>query len=391
MLILVIGILTVPIIMAYQVYMVQLTLSNTRGHFATIQNAINNYVVLNNRYPVPASLIAVEGDPAYGMEGSISPPSCAAATWKTTTGMCLSPNGNVLVGTVPFQALQLNPRDTLDYWGQRIVYAVSMQQISSATYLSSGGGQINAKYWNRATPATPVVDDVRDGTGAVAGHDMILISFGNNGNGAFGANGVEGAPCDTTLTEGLNCQFTHEYFLYSYSGYTARSLAPNTQYYDDITNLQTDVPVDTWIRNRPTPDYLITSANRVGVNTKDPQEHLHVVGDVKALDKIRSDQLCDDAGQCFNPEIIAGTLSQMDCIAQATATLNPPAADAGPPVTKLANSRVDCGTAVTSASTPILTGNTALVFPASIARVACTGGTLMAGINAAGAPICLTP
>jgi hypothetical protein len=352
---------------------------------------VNDFVALNNRYPLPASFTRPVNDPANGTEGIVAPPSCDTPSWVTSEGMCLSPNGDVLVGAVPFQVLGLRDEDALDFWNQKIVYAVTLAQTDPATYQPDDGGRIFALEYSISAAGVKSIVDVMDTSGPPTplNYDMILLSLGNEGRGAFTREGVAVMPCDTTLAEAQNCDFTHQFLLDRSTGLPSvgsRSYADNAEYYDDITSPQTTVPGDQWRRNRVVGNFVVGSAARVGVGTTFPDFRVHVVGAVQAATDVRSDRLCDeDASDCFNPEMIAGALTEMDCN-KTPATMNAP-------VVELGAGRVRCGVPSDSGGSAIPSGNTPYLFPAAhFGYVDCSvAGQLMIGINPSGAPICATP
>lgn len=371
----------------YQSYLQQKSISQTDTALMNVTNAVNAFIATNGRYPRPASLIAVEGATDFGTEGPATPPDCDDTSWRTTTGMCLSPNGAVLVGGVPFQVLGINPDVALDFWNQRIVYAVTLSQTDDTTYVPDGGGAITTQAINRdpADPTTPFIETIMDvDTGVTEIDDMLLLSHGREGRGAYSRDGQLVQACDASLYEGVNCEYTHHFFRDVHPenrSWGSRSLAQNTDYYDDFTRVQLSIPVDNWRRseNPLSDNFLVTQVSRIGVGTQgEPFERVHIIGDLRATDEMRSNQLCrDGAVDCFTPAMIGGDLPQMDCRAVLPSGT--------PPVVRLGSGQVFCGVSVTGV-TPTITGAAAMRL--SVTGTPCGGTQYMTGINASGVPTC---
>lgn len=378
----------------YKSYIDKKSISVTVTAMVRASAAINDYIVLHGRYPRPASLIAVQGDATFGAEGPTAPPLCNDPAWRTTTGMCLSPGGTVLVGTIPFAILGINPDTAIDFWHSRIVYAVTLSQTDTVTYAPTGAGAITVQALNQTvTPAT--VDTIADAVTMVPiGHDMILLSHGREGRGAYTRDGVLAAACDAALMEGINCDYTETFLLDSHptipqSG--SRSYMAGPSYYDDFTLVQRAVSGDNWRRsqNPLSPNFLVTEVDRIGVGTNAmPTTRLEIVGDLRATGEIRADDFCRDTGgvDCFTPEMIAGSMPQMDCGTSAFVLGD------RPPIVRIGSERVFCGSPVNGGTPVISAGGEGFVLPSpDYTSLACPTGEYMTGINASGVPQCAPP
>ena len=389
--VMVLGIIGTGLLQTYTVHVAGMAYKDTAGSLAKIETAINQFFIDgNNRYPCPTSLNATEGDADFGEEGNCTLanfnaiPLCSA-TWKTTTGYCRTTNasGAVIVGGVPFDALKLNFEDAVDYWKNKIFYAVTYQKTVTANFESSSGTvQIMTMDDSRDAGA----DQVPDLKAYTDQPDFFLYSAGSNGRGAFTISGTEFLPC-AAMTQGYeneNCDFDSTFFADTDSDVQrtgALNYNAGTFYYDDITRYQLKVPSQMWFPNRLDADHIQTMAQRVGIGTNDPQETVHVVGNIKAPDQVRSDSFCDNSTtNCFDPELITGSMAQMSCD-------SPGYDERG--VLRLAQNRVFCNSGINSVNGSTLGGD-AYRFDPSILQPRDCGATgqLVVGIDATGMPIC---
>jgi prepilin-type N-terminal cleavage/methylation domain-containing protein len=99
----------------------------------------------------------------------------------------------VRLGGIPFRQLQLDEKDTIDGYGNRLVYAVTETLANEKTYAEKGG-------------AIQIVDFagamLSDGERSSA---YVVISPGKNRNGGVSANGVA-VPCTGTGLDTQNCR-----------------------------------------------------------------------------------------------------------------------------------------------------------------------------------------
>lgn len=379
---LIIGLIVTPLVAAYNIYIYDYKKNETRGTLTEIRDTINLYIQANGRYPLPARLDLTEGAANFGTEGSPNPALCSGAGWYTADGMC-STDGTpsaVLIGAVPVDILGLGSNKTLDYWGNKILYAVSKPQTDALTY-SSSGARVVLQHLDLGTPRSAVtLPDL---------YDMVLVSFGETGKGAYTDATVLVSPCVGAVAENEdeNCDFDNVFLLDKdpddvLNNSTASHVSDGT-FYDDLTLDQQEFPRDHWYQHDPDPSFVISQANRVGIGTTDPQARLHVVGNVQA-DEILTDSICDeDLTGCFDPEIIAGDVPEMDCNANSVPGIEP--------VLSIGNSQVECASAVDAGGNPV--DGRAFVFDNSHFNwVNCgAAGQLMTGIDASGSPICVTP
>ncbi len=372
----ILGLLVGPLLTGYKLEIKRKKITFNQSQFSEIRDNINFFVARQGNYPMPANLLATPASVDYGAEAVGAIANCA--TWPTANGVCRvggGPNA-VLIGAVPFAALGINPEFSYDFWHNKILYAVTEDQ--AGTYVP-GAGTITTQAFDAARAIATMDNNV----------DMILVSHGETGEGAYTQTGVLIAACAAggPTVDQENCDFDDTFMLREnktvFPEIGSASLVPGPNFYDDLTDEQRSVPVDLWLQHLTTPNIALTFASRIGVGTEDPQAKVHVLGNLRADNNIMSDAVCNTgAAECFNPLIIAGAVPQMDC---ASNTLT-----GDQPVINLGNSQVYCASTVDTGGNPI--DGTAFQFPAAFGRIDCADtAELMIGIDISGDPICATP
>lgn len=377
----IIGLIMGPMMALYNAKIKQDSILETKSALAKIESGINQFFMAGNgRYPCPASFILREGDAAFGAEGDCTLGNirlCNNPTWRTNEGICKTDNSPdaVIIGAVPFDALNLSPESVLDYWGNKIVYAVTHQQTDIASFQSHPGSiRIRALEDNVSTEIDVSANPV----------DLFLASFGHTGLGTYTKDGILAGSCGlATGYESENCDFDSEFFNDihpDFSGQGSRSEVAGATYYDDITRFQIDMPEAMWFPHPDKIDHLMTLSTRVGVGTEDPQETVDVRGVIRADGNVKSDTVCDESeGSCFDPELITGDMAQMRC------------ATAGSQgVIRIAENRVRCAAPLDSDGNPI-DGEEYSFDDAHYAHTACGTGELIKGFDSDGEPICQLP
>ena len=388
----VVGLITLPLLTIYKNYINERILGINNGKFTTIQAQVNNFAVNNGRYPVPASLLDNRTNPTFGQSVTTAILPCTA--WPTANGICRTAGPGpdpILIGAVPFADLGISPEFGHDYWGNKILYAVTETQTGVYT---PGNARIDV--W-------AISDEVTQAEGILTGQfDMILVSHGESGAGAYTKDGVlvSACPAPAAGREYMNCDFDDQFALEANPAFnpvitglnnSLTSSAPGVRFFDDLTEVQDSVPVDLWLQNLTDANFALTFASKiaVGIQNPDPAVKVHVVGDVLA-DRILTNGVCDDtATDCFDPIHITGDEPEMDCANNTLANTQA--------VMRLQNEQVDCASSVDTGGGTI--DGVAFEFPATFSQFNCNtgagfggpGAQLMVGINASGDPICVTP
>jgi len=321
----VIGMIVAPLLATYNAEITRDRLNDTRGKLAKIESSINQHFYAGNGYyPCPASLIIGEGNTEHGIGGDCSVLGnltlCTDNSWKTGAGLCVTsydPLDAVVIGAVPFGDLNISQMDTIDVWGNKILYAVTYMQTDPATFQDHIGaidliGLDPADNNNTKDIVPPVFIE--------SPADFFLVSLGETGDGAYTKDGVLVSNCMNNLNSNdfENCDFDSRFMNdhhpenRDFSG--ARSAIPGPRFYDDITRFQTSVPESIWFPHADFTDHIVTMATDVGIGTPDPQETLDVVGNIRVDGNLKSDLICNsDEGACFDPELITGTRPEMLC------------------------------------------------------------------------------
>lgn len=394
----VIGLLVVPLIEAYKRQVATEEKSFHLGKFTEIRNKMTKFAVNNNRYPIPADMLAAPEDASFGIEavsGPPGPPIQPCTSWPTTTGVCrTTAGGSVFIGAVPTEALGLPEEAAFDLWGNKILYAVTQGQTVD---LSATAPEVNVMGM--------------DDAGALAGPDQfdyVLLSHGKAGNGAYSSQGNLVSACNAAALEAENCDFDTTFIrednttnpiggavAKDFGGGIATSYVAGADYYDDYNTAVSGIALDIWFQSLAATDTSVTLTERIGIGTEVPSEKVHVVGDVSAL-SILTANICRNGGECFDPNLIAGISPDMNC------GLNSIPGDE--PILWLANSQVYCATPVDGSGNVINNGmpdgGIEFEFPDSavvgagngFGRIDCADSAqLMQGIDADGDPICVTP
>jgi len=405
----ILGLLAVPLIQIYKVEIAARGFSRTSGALQEVTNAINLYFNSdNNAYPCPANLGLAQGDADFGQAGDCTlanVPLCTSAGWFTNEGICKTEDSAnaVIIGGVPFSTLLLPEDETLDFWGNKILYAVSFNQTDALTFA------------NPSTISVMTVDDPKDvAAGTEDGtpdplpseYSFFLASTGASGVGGYTRAGIPIAPCGSALTgyDHENCDFDDTFFFGKNPNNLAESAyseAPGSTFFDDFTVGQIgSPPLSTWYEYEDNAtiadrDYASTTATSIGigVNNTDPAHTLDVAGDVRVENSasgngwLKSDDICDSTvSNCFDPELITGTENTMHCnsadIYYGTQG-----------VMGLSNGRVNCGSTLNNTNgSPIDDNGLELRVDTSvISNLTCSGAQIVAGIDANGDIICVTP
>ncbi len=305
---LLVGLIMTPAIQMYHQYRVNKDWNETEYNIDDIKFAIGGFRNVYGRYPCPASVTAVPGDIDYGHELSNCQTS-APAPGTCSGGICTYSNGsgvNILVGTVPFKILNLTEKQAYDSSLSRITYAVTLPLTSNTTYNSNGGG-INIV--DKNNPAQSLVSPPNSA-------HFVIISHGKNKYGAYTRAGIISENCTLgSLAEQENCDADTVFASGDYDAIT----------FDDRINFFSPVQESEWQESEAQAEAITlknTNSSAIGANITDnlAGEEAALVktvgstsrsGIIRSSQNFYSEQICDEStGNCFRPELIAGTL---DC------------------------------------------------------------------------------
>ncbi len=377
----IIGLLTYPLLSLYNSELEQKKVFSNIVKFNEITDKVNDFVKMNGRYPVPSSLVASFSDSDYGQEASGTAPNCSGWPGNSgVNGICDTGGADgILIGAVPFKALGIPPDSYYDYWGNKILYAVTKAQ--SMSYVANAG-EIEARGFDASGALVTIYNDV----------DIILVSSGETANGAYTKDGILVAACpnSSATKDSENCDMDGVFILKAnetiFPAVGSTSLGSgNSDFYDDLTLEQRRVPASLWLQNLNNPNFALTFANMIGIGTTTPTAKVHVIGDVRS-DNVLSDAICDfPSASCFDPEIITGSEPDMNCRSGNGLT-------GDQAVLVIANSRVDCASPI-DRNAHVISGDISFEFPSALfAQVNCLDtGRMMVGIDSSGVPICVNP
>lgn len=292
------GVLAVPAAALYANYTKSQRLEQTDRSITRAKSALGGFRALYGRYPCPASATAVRGDPDYGYEdcSGVAP----AIITANSNNPALAATPEILIGALPFRALNMDERDAHDGRGNRLSYAVTSILTNDASFTMGGGG-ISIIDQNNNTIISP----------EHTAH-FIVISHGENGLGARTRAGVISGICPAAALEGENCNNTE----------TFRS-AQQQVGFDDKVAYATRLALSEWqlATANLTDIHLRTldslalgispTASLTGAATAEIREI--GAGDAVVIARdgsVQAAQLCDDSGTlCFPSHLIGGDVA----------------------------------------------------------------------------------
>lgn len=171
----------------------------TRQNVDAVRQALQAYMVRAGRLPCPAIETLTSSDTAYGLEAPT--PGCTGTTAIDSPTVAFR-------GVVPWKTLGLTTESAFDAWGRQITYVVTNTATSlTAATLSGLRGSL---YLHSGTPVAaglPATGNQINACSTTAGDNncnaaaaVMLVSFGQNGAGAYNVTGIQG-PLPTSATE----------------------------------------------------------------------------------------------------------------------------------------------------------------------------------------------
>ncbi len=262
-----------------------------------------------NRFPCPASLTAATTSLEFGLEqcpiptdGSVTQAQIDALVPGTIeNGVHIVAGGEngasrVLIGAVPTRTLGVDPINASDVYGNRFVYAVSINNVSNDRLYDDGRPVSDASGLIRVLSQAAVFS----GDPLPVGADyrvFALVSHGPNSLGAYNySSGRKVQDCNTNASgDGLNCYWQANPFAV-FRERVSLDLAGDDIYDDTITfSLAGEGDNDTgwWEKINDTDNFIInknrendalnfvavTDEGFIGIGTNDPQKKLHIIGE----------------------------------------------------------------------------------------------------------------
>ncbi|MEE3322951.1 MAG: type II secretion system protein [Pseudomonadota bacterium] len=323
----VVGLLITPLFSLYAQYTVKKKLEGTEDNIRRVVSMMEEYRDINGEYPCPAPMNVARDDVNNGRAMP-----CDAATFaafpqvqgECLEGICLQASvrgaSDVIIGAVPFRDLQMSETDSLDGYGNRLMYAVTQDLTEITTFNTDAGG-------------ISIVDS--GGNEMTRNQDamFLVLSYGPSKEGAYSKFGMLQQPCSTVSTlETNNCipdfggnvpvTMASTDAIFSYAPITT---AQNADTFDHMMQFHATHEQALWRRYNNTAAEIVHAQDMsqdrtvaIGVKEPDTDVELQVNSEVAnagqnvASIRINSgnlitDQLCDEAGTyCFEPKLLAG-------------------------------------------------------------------------------------
>ncbi|MFN3827406.1 MAG: type II secretion system protein [Micavibrio sp.] len=338
--IIVMGFMVLPLAQMYKNQLEQRKYESVRSKITDLASMASARKDAVGTYPCPSDRSLAPGDANFGLDimeyGAVIPNCdgsmqgfCRANGARDTDIDADATIDPILIGGFPITSMQnalgqnelqgtISSQLGIDSWDNKYTYAVSEKlcQLGKAK-------NTNDFRWG----VIEVVDEFDEPTAGIGFSDLdiptdgnpdpdgqfVIISHGPSGRGAFSLEGAPVENCDTTLTEGENCDndFTFTAALSNYKSDT-------NDFFDDIVYAHLYKPSDLWqVMTRPdgaggqqaTPDIMALNERYVGILTDTPQVKLDVAGDITAT-TIKSPRFCfNDGTKCFEYNWLGTTSS----------------------------------------------------------------------------------
>lgn len=347
----VVGIFISGFMAAYNVYIKNESQRVTSVNTSIVSQAISNYLAENGRYPCPAGISLPIEHPKYGretdcanltgyeeLEGGDDYASAALAVGQCNFGICVEESERefdtdpgpgvtnlrplVIRGSIPFRDLNLPEEYSFDGYHSRLVYAISRPLVSTTGYNSAYGGI-----------------EIRDSAGVslvtpAASAHFVIVSPGSDRVGSYTKYGQRAIPCAGTSYDIENCDTATRavYRAARQGGVTAST------HFDDYVSYSSSAETPFWkVVDANRVDVTdLTGGKKIGIGREPDAAADFVKVDVRevtrAMDarstaelesvtdgdrgKVIAENFCgfDTEDQdCFNPELIAGDLPEMEC------------------------------------------------------------------------------
>lgn len=402
------GLLAMPLILAKKQALISEVRTMNYGTLTDAKNGINQFFASGNgAYPCPANLFLSENDADFGMSSDCTFANvleCTDPSWKLAIngGICKTDNtaDAIVIGALPFATVKMPQGFALDYWNNKIIYAVTHKQTDVATYVN-GAGEIRLL---AADDPVSVANGTDDGVPdlVTTQYDLVLLSTGLNARGGYSKDGVEITACGSALNgyDFENCNFDNTFMIDRDPGNNTASLrsdAAGVNYYDDWVLAQETPPVATWFQHEDNStypnDYVLTLSTKIGIGTTTPGDDdntvsLDVIGPIRVQSdsgvggRVKSDSICNNS-DCFDPHIITEISPDMTCAAGSSASYT-----FDRPMTELSASSVKCTSLEQDSGGTFGDDNMLRVDTSIFAPGNCPVGERIIGFDATGAIVC---
>lgn len=168
--------------------------SATEKKLDTIEDALKAYLVKSNRLPCPTDLTATSSSSTYNVE-SQTIGSCSGTPAGESIGSWSSRGG------VPTKTLGLPDSFMYDGWGRKIVYTVDKNTTYENAFEAIGTDEYCELQIEDTTGAL-----LTGNSSYTGGAAYVLLSYGENGHGAYTQNGIINSSGSTNADELQNCR-----------------------------------------------------------------------------------------------------------------------------------------------------------------------------------------
>ncbi|QQG35515.1 MAG: type II secretion system protein [Micavibrio aeruginosavorus] len=336
--ILIMGFMMLPLVEAYRVHTMKKQVADTSEKVDMNMSLISTIKIGIGRYPCPADRSLAPDNVDYGkditaFDYSVVPviPDCDGSMQgicRTTSSRDTDIDADalpdpILIGGIPVATLRatsslFSNTEIIDSWGNKLTYAVSERLCAPGRVENTNDyrwGVIEVIDEHGEPTAGIGVSDVSiplDGTFDPDGH-AIVLSHGPSGRGAFSEEGVAMNNCDTTVTDGENCD-NDSIFVAALGNYKADT----PDFFDDSVYAYLYKPSKLWqVLEEPTGSGMVPTPHirnlnekNVGILTDDPKVKLHVAGNINAA-SIKAPRFCyNDGTKCFDYDWLGNTLAK---------------------------------------------------------------------------------
>lgn len=208
----VISLMMLPIIQTYNIYLITKKDTITKGVTDIVKSAMLKHYQKYGVYPTPANPSIAQGQPGFGAPVPVGAgwPTCtSASTVVCKTASTTFGSYTVLIGDVPFAALGIPYKSSVDGFGRKLKYAVTESLAKTPTDFDDTKGAIEIlDKIDRTDPLNPNGKSIYVvGAVTVPRAQFVVLSMGEDGMGAFSLAGVRAVPCtsSTTASQFENC------------------------------------------------------------------------------------------------------------------------------------------------------------------------------------------
>lgn len=177
-------------------------ITTTEFRMDKIQEALDQYLNVNGRYPCAASRFLGPDEVNFAEEqvAACRGGAVLAGTARVVGQSGATPANNVRIGAVPTRSLNLPDEFIADAWGHKFTYAVTENLATSGQY-SADGGHIAVIDGRTPTANSIIFPDN-------SAH-YVIVSHGRTGNGSYpiGSATIPSVPCGSAL-DSFNCNDT---------------------------------------------------------------------------------------------------------------------------------------------------------------------------------------